>query len=596
MVKPAFDPNQPFTPVASAKPAFDPSQPFTPISGDSKMSGLDAAKIQGQAGVTLGLRPVVAGVGAAIGDLIGQYQAGQGGLSNGGKGYNLKEAKDAFVQGRAEANQEEKKANEDHPYISTAANVGGSLLTLPLLPAKGLSGAVKLGAGLGAAQAAGSANSLGEVAVDIGGSAGIGGVAYGAGKAISKGAQAISDSNVGQKIKDAVKKGLIATPSALTGVPDKEIEAYATQYDKVQKIISESGGNPSVAAEMQKENIQDAVKNTKSHLNSQISQALQNAPVDKTIPISSVIDKINSYKQRINPHLNPEALDQINQIQNRLVNASGTYGEKRTGGKVSVQDLQQIKQFLGDTAASAFNSSTLGFQVGTEAGNAAKQAYLESKSLMDKFGPEEIKNANRQLFQLHRIEERINKNLVVPGKSDAALYAIGSGAQNKDSLALDRLSQITGQNLTGDLSAMSAAKTFGAPISQKILPQYSTGKALAGPTAGAAFGGGLGGVFGGHEGAYMGAKIGGGIGAIVSSPAALQTAIDLGRISASALAKASRSFGVSPSNVPKLYEVLQSPQAQEILIKAIVDDNNNKAAASQNEGLGAMQRRAVQTR
>lgn len=516
-----------------------------------KMSGGQAALVKGAEGITAGLSPAIQGVGGAIGNLYGQYESGR-------RPINLDQAKQAFVDTRTDAINEQNQAQKEHPYISTAANVAGSIPTLAVAPVgRGLSGALKLGAGLGVAQAAGSAQSLPEAAMDIGGATVLGGAGYGAGKVLSKGVQALSDSKLGQKMAS----GLSKTASALTGVPDKEIETYATQYDKVSKLLEESGGQIPVAAEIQKENIQNAVKTTKNNLNSQISEALASAPQDKNIDINPVIQKIKDYQSRLNPHLNPEGRDQIGQLIQRIQGAS-------EGGKVNVQDLQQIKQFLGDQATSAFNGSALGFQIGPEASNAAKNGYLEAKNLMDNFGPHEIKNANRQLFQLHKIEERINKNLILPGKSDAALMAVGSGAQNRDTLALQRLGQLSGQDIVGNANVLSAANRFNNP---SWSPAYGTGKSLLPVAMGGAAGGAL-------THTATGAAIGAGIGGAVASPAALKLAIDTGRISVGALKSVASAFGV-PNDLNSMARVLQMPQAQEVLIRAMAQENQAAAGS-----------------
>lgn len=127
-----------------------------------KMGAMDAAKIKASEGATLGLRPVVAGLGAAAGDTYGQL--------TGSQPYDFGQTMNAFLEGRHGAIDQQKKASADHPYISGGANVVGSLLTAPLLPlSAGLGGAVKLGAGFGAANAVGSAESVGEAAQDVAG-------------------------------------------------------------------------------------------------------------------------------------------------------------------------------------------------------------------------------------------------------------------------------------------------------------------------------------------------------------------------------------------------------------------------------------------
>lgn len=200
MEKPEFDSSKPFQVVQNdAKPAFDPSKPFEKIKSNSDkepMSSGNAALVKGEEGMMLGLRPVVAGVGAAGANL---YQRATGEPTQ-------DSPLGAFVKGRADANQEQNQAQQEHPYISTAANLGGSLVTLPLFPAKGLAGAFKLGAGLGAAQAAGSADSLKDAAVDVAGGAAIGGAASGISKAVPWAANKALDSKAGSILISKVEQ------------------------------------------------------------------------------------------------------------------------------------------------------------------------------------------------------------------------------------------------------------------------------------------------------------------------------------------------------------------------------------------------------
>lgn len=140
-----------------------------------------AALIKAEEGSQLGLRPVVAGIGSAIGNAAAQ--------ASGPSDFNFGQVKDAFSSGRNDAIEEQKQAQAQHPTVSTAAKIGGSLLTTPFVGAKGLAASTGLGAGLGAAEAAGSAQSVPEAAFDVGlgalGGVGGYGLAKGAGAALT---------------------------------------------------------------------------------------------------------------------------------------------------------------------------------------------------------------------------------------------------------------------------------------------------------------------------------------------------------------------------------------------------------------------------
>lgn len=518
-----------------------------------------AALISGENGATLGLRPVIAGLGAGAGAFTG---------TNGSLSSKFSAAKDAFMQGRQDANDEQNLAQTQYPKTAIGANLGGSLLTLPLLPAKGFAGAVKLGAGLGAAQAAGSANSPEEAAIDMAGGAALGGAGYG----VAKGVGALGGSDLVQsglnKVKGVIAGGLSKTASELTGISDKEIESYSSRADKVNKIYQDSGGDPSLAAQHAKENIVNDVQRTRQSLNSQISTALQNSSPLPIIDSSPIIQKLEAAKSSIHPIYGDNDINAINGIIDKVKQAS-------TDGKLNINDLQSTKNFLYDSAKGSYNQDGNIFPVGKEVAKAAKGAGASAKNLIDTYGPPEIKNANRQLQQLHEIEDHMGNNLLDPNaKSHGDIYAVGAGVQNNNSQALKQLGDMTGKDYLQGATDLSAARTFGnAPL----FPAIKTGRALIGPVMGGAIGGGAGAMVGGAPGAYVGAKIGGSIGAVLSSPAALKAAINTGRFSGEMIAAASQKLGISADQV---LGALKTPQGQEILIRSLSNDNN-QAAASQ---------------
>lgn len=167
--------------------AFDPDKylaektgsPFNPdaylAAKNPPMSAGQAAAVKGEEGLTFGLRPVVAGAGSVIGQLLGRSWNQNDTLS--------KEITSAFSEGRKGAIDEQNKAQEDHPRIATAATIAGNLVSSPFLPpVTSVGKAAAVGAGLGAAQAAGSAQSPEEALKDVG----LGGAAGAAGYGVAK--------------------------------------------------------------------------------------------------------------------------------------------------------------------------------------------------------------------------------------------------------------------------------------------------------------------------------------------------------------------------------------------------------------------------
>lgn len=151
-------------------------------SGSGKPSIGETLSVKGQEGLMLGFRPVVGGIGAAIGEGLASLE--QGGK---GAGYNIPKAisaaKQGFQQGRQETVAEQDRISEARPGLSAVANIAGSIATAPLLPIKGLKGAVALGTGMGVGEGASRANTKGEFAASVGTGAAAGALGFGVAKA-----------------------------------------------------------------------------------------------------------------------------------------------------------------------------------------------------------------------------------------------------------------------------------------------------------------------------------------------------------------------------------------------------------------------------
>lgn len=160
------------------------------VGGLPKVSQLEAAQIGAGQGISFGFRPVLKGVGGAIGSSLGTLLYSNKDLAE-RIPYAMSEGKKAYSESKQEALEEEAAAGEQFPKTTLGANVGSSLLTLPLTAARGLQGvqgAARLGAIQGLGKAASEAESLPEAIEDVGTGAALGLGAYGAGKLVEKGA------------------------------------------------------------------------------------------------------------------------------------------------------------------------------------------------------------------------------------------------------------------------------------------------------------------------------------------------------------------------------------------------------------------------
>jgi hypothetical protein len=133
----------------------------------NKYSVADAAIMGVGDAATMGTRGAIRGAGGAVGQALGVFTGLKGFPLKERVEHALKEGKEQFFKSRANANEELEEASDEHPIANIAGNVGGMLLTAPLVAAKGLAGSVKLGTMMGAGNALSTADSLDEAAIKL---------------------------------------------------------------------------------------------------------------------------------------------------------------------------------------------------------------------------------------------------------------------------------------------------------------------------------------------------------------------------------------------------------------------------------------------
>jgi hypothetical protein len=210
-----------------------------------KMGAGKAALLGGAQGATLGFGDEVGGVIQALGRKFFQ--------GDGDKDFAdlYREERDAFRSENAQAEQDQGGA-----YL--AGNLGGGIITAPLMPggagASGLKALVKSGAALGAVSGAGSseADTLGGVAADTALGGVLGGVSGAVGKGIEKGAgyvlgkargaaqkmvgKAVSDSNEQQAAK------LLATYQSAQGKARSAIQSASRDLEVLEREAATGTG------------------------------------------------------------------------------------------------------------------------------------------------------------------------------------------------------------------------------------------------------------------------------------------------------------------------------------------------------------------
>lgn len=509
------------------------------IEDASKMSRFDAAKIGLEEGGTFGLRPVAAGIAGAAGGAYGELQRDVP-----GEGFLGKLKRSAlsipsnYQEARRGAVAEQKQASEDRPGYSMAGNLAGSALTLPFTAAKGLGGAISLGGKMGAAKAVSEAESIPEAIKDVVGGAALGGVTFGATKALEKGIPMVANA-----IGKGLKKTTVKLGSALTGETEKNIQNYIEKNKQINKIISDSGGEISVAADEARDRFSKEIQGYRQKLGTQIGEKLDKANAEKMIDVDPILQKLQSVKDRVNSKLNPESAGQIDELVNRVIDASGDTG------KLSLKELHEVNQFLQDRAKGSYLKGGQFFVPGKDSQIAAKHAAREGKIILNSLAPD-IKGINNQLSQLHKIEEDINKNLIKAGKPEAALLAAGGAKTGRNRVFLKKLGDIVGKDFLGEAESLASARAFTNP---SLLPIDQTGKSATRLGVGALLGSLAGGGFN---------PITAGVGAAATSPFVLKQGVNLGIGAGNAVQGAYNPLA-------RILEKAGSPQGQSMLIQSL---------------------------
>ena len=529
------------------------------------ISQLEALKIGVEKGGTLGFRPVVAGAGAGLGALIGQLQVDK-------KGEGLSEklqraisaVPGAYKAGREESLQEQQVAQKEFPKTTFAGDIAGTALTLPFTATKGITGAAKFGALQGAGEALSEGQGLGESALTTAKGAALGVGSLGLAKGIEKGIPLIQEGvkKISPSIGAKAKSAFIKLGSAVTGETEKNIKTYIDKNAAVEKLIKESGGDVGVAADTIRQQITNDIQSFRKSQNAKISQALKDLPPKLAVSPKPLLESLDKAKAKLDPIFDKDQIRHIDEIQTKIKSVADQFKKK-----LPLEKLYATQNFLYEEAKGAFKNGQF-FIPGTAVQNAAKGAAREAKIILDHSIPE-LRAANEQLSKLHKIEDNINKNLVVPGKPEAALIAAGGASAGRNRLYLESLGKITGKNVTGEAEKLAAAASFANP---QLTPKSMNGTTSTSRTIGAAALGTI----------LSGSPIGGAIGLALTSPFALKQAIKAGIVNKDILAK-TLGAGLDYTNekvLNNLTKFLKTPEGTTLLNRAIqnktTEDNPNK--------------------
>lgn len=312
----------------------------------------------------------------------------------------------------------------------------------------------------------------------------------------------------------AIGRGAARVGEAITGIPAETIKFYASEKPAYNALIKESAGNPQLAADIIREGYQKDIQAAKSALNEQIASAIDKAPGNKSLPIAPVIQSMDKIKGMVNEKLQPEVLANIKGIENRLKQLAGK------SGLVSPKEMQQTTSFLQDLASGSYGNGTDLFQRGTKLEQAARDAAATAREVRNVAIPGAA-NAYKKLEELHKIDDLINKNLVTPGKPEASLIAAGSSGSSRQRAQLEALGKLSSKDFVKDAEALATMRYFQEP---SLVPIDQTGKSATRLMTAAGTGFVLGNLLG------LEPKTAATVAASLTSPLALKTAIDTGRI------------------------------------------------------------------
>ena len=350
------------------------------------------------------------------------------------------------------------------------------------------------------------------------------------------------------KLGEALKAATIKGGSTFTGIPEKNIETYIEKNPEVKSLISQYGGNMTQAADDLRNQLQKGLRDKVASLNQNIKDIIMKAPPDFVAPKDKIIEALEKAKSGINEKYWPEAANEVQSYIDK-VNSSAD-----ASGNIKLSEISDAKKFFQDVANGTYTGDGKIFSGSDKMQQAAKQAGREARKLEVGLSPE-TGEANAELAKIRGLNKNINKNLITPEKSDAALFAAGSGQNLRNVKNLQKVGEVTGMDALGEAEKLSSARSFAKP---DFIPTDSTGKSATRTLLAT----GIGSLLGGGVGAVLAP--------ILTSPASLKAAIDAGKFSSkafSALANGARE--VTPESFKVLLENLKTEQGQNLIKGAV---------------------------
>lgn len=598
-----------------------PTKPTAPAQESPGMTDdktAEALRVGAEEGATFGARPLLSGVGEAIGQGAGVLANTQGLPLSQRLSAAMQAGREGFTEGRSGGLAEQQALQESNPVASTIGNAGGMLLTAPLTTIRGLKGATagakavkglaeagKAGAMLGIGRAAGEANSPEEAAKIAATETGLGLAGGAVGIVASKipglGVKALSLASgkseeqiarLPKQLRDGILKAMdeagandIAVnlqnkiAASAQGIKKFFGEKLGTARNGIEELVE----SKSVAKAYEETTLNPLKKQYKEHPSMENADKLENA--------QKAYDK--TFKIQVTEEIPPTPAQQLAREEAAIGNGSGVPSEvpdwakpqtrtvlKDIPEKMPVSSLLNLGTSLKEGAAlSSYDSSKFMGAFGTKNNAAQKQIEVGFGKAFKKVNDNIAEQTSGKTAELAgkytkavSAETQLAKDFSSPDKTISTFRNIGRGAESKDPtlgrlLDLEKqVAEVGGESpkLLEDARNLQDYYTFERP--NGALKEF--GNNALKRTPGALLGGAAGAYAGSKNGDYTGSIVGGTIGgmagAMATSPQAIKNYAKIYNASRPALGIAGRVAEKVPANIlpQSAYRLLVKPEDQ----------------------------------
>ena len=311
---------------------------------------------------------------------------------------------------------------------------------------------------------------------------------------------------VAPKLSDAVStvynkgKGLLSQVLGEgTGIGKTPTKIYMDRGPEIDQLGKDYGGDYVQYSNDVKDRIQAAIAQKKGEWSQQISSELSSLPKDaEGVDASSIKDPVKEIRSSLNKNLDMSVADRKtikSDILEQIDNVT------RKDGTIHPDDAFDLYNQMRQMASGQYPKNGQIFTGSDDVGRAAKAAASALKSSFSDILPE-TQEAFGNYSKLHDINDVINKNMLVPGRSEASLLGAGATEFNKNRSNLKELDDLLGTNFVKDAENGVAMRAFYQPGLTSYIPTgkhsamtglgvgtgYAIGHALGEPTAGAGIG------------------------------------------------------------------------------------------------------------